>query len=407
MKKKNKKKKWMKKRHQIISKIAYHILGPYARWKYGVTTEPFKEMGDRAYLILMNHQTPFDQFFVGMSLMGKAVYYLATEDIFSNGWGSSLIRWAVAPIPIKKQTTDVAAVMNCMKVAREGGSIVIAPEGNRTYSGKTEYINPSIATMARKMRLPIALYRIEGGYGVQPRWSDMVRKGKMRAYVSRVIEPEEYANLSNEEVFALIEEGLMVNEGISDAVFESEVRAEYLERAVYVCPYCGLSEFESHGNYVECKKCHKKIEYGRDKRLSGIGFEFPFQYMTEWYDYQNEFVRNLDVMKHTEKPLYCDVAELHEVILYKNKKILREKVSVNLYGNRVVLDEGLDSELQLPFSEVTAAAVLGRNKLNIYHDGKVYQFKGGKRFNALKYVNFYYRHKNISKGDINGKFLGL
>ena len=129
--------------------------------------------------------------------------------------------------------------------------------------------------------------------------------------------------------------------------------------------------------------------------------------MTEWYDYQNEFVRNLDVMQHTEMPLYCDVAELHEVILYKNKKLLREKVSVKLYGNRVVLDEGLESELQLPFYEVTAAAVLGRNKLNIYHEGKVYQFKGGKRFNALKYVNFYYRHKNISKGDINGKFLGL
>ena len=58
---------------------------------------------------------------------------------------SALIRYLVAPIPIQKQATDVAAVMTCICLAREGGTIAIAPEGNRTYSGKTVYINPAIA----------------------------------------------------------------------------------------------------------------------------------------------------------------------------------------------------------------------------------------------------------------------
>ena len=55
----------------------------------------------------MNHQTAFDQFFIGMTFKG-AVYYVASEDLFSNGWVSSLLRWLVAPIPIKKQTTPAA-----------------------------------------------------------------------------------------------------------------------------------------------------------------------------------------------------------------------------------------------------------------------------------------------------------
>ena len=63
--------------------------------------------------------------------------------------------------------------------------------------------------------------------------------------------------------------------------------------------------------------------------------------------------------------------------------------------------------MNFPFDEVTAVSVLGRNKLNIYHNKKVYQLKSGKRFNALKYVNIYYRYKNVSKGDTDGKFLGL
>ena len=58
-------------------------------------------------------------------------------------------------------------------------------------------------------------------------------------------------------------------------------------------------------------------------------------------------------------------------------------------------------------SDTTAVTVLGRNKLNVYHGKKVYQFKGGKRFNALKYVHIYHRFRNISRGDADGKFLGL
>lgn len=106
-----KQKKWTKFRHRIVRNIAGGVIGLYSRWKYGVKADRFQEQGHRAYLILLNHQTPFDQFFVGMSFK-QPVYYLATEDIFSNGWISSLIRWLVAPIPIKKQTTDIGAVMS-------------------------------------------------------------------------------------------------------------------------------------------------------------------------------------------------------------------------------------------------------------------------------------------------------
>ena len=195
----NKKKPWMKYRHRVVRDIAYAVMYPYTRLKYNIKIDKFKEQGNRPYLILMNHQTAFDQFFVGMAFRGP-VYYVASEDLFSNGWISSLLRWLVAPIPIKKQTSDVGAVKNCIRVAREGGTIAIAPEGNRTYSGRTGYMNPAIAGLARMLKLPIALFRIEGGYGVHPRWSDVVRRGRMHAYVSRVIEPEEFAGLSKAEL---------------------------------------------------------------------------------------------------------------------------------------------------------------------------------------------------------------
>ncbi len=406
MREKQKQKKWIKFRHRIVRNILYILLYPYSRIKYGITIEKFKEQKKTPYLVLLNHQTPFDQFFVGMAFKGP-IYYLATEDIFSMGFLSSVIRYLVAPIPIKKQTSDVKAVKQCIRVAREGGTICIAPEGNRTYSGRTEYMSDSIASLAKMLKLPIALYRLEGGYGVEPRWSDVVRKGKMRGFVSQVIEPEEYKNMSNEELFDIIEKGLYVDEAVADQEFHHKRRAEYLERAMYVCPFCGLSKFESGNEFCECKNCGAKIEYMPTKEIKGINCDFPFRFVADWYDYQKDFINKLDVNEYLTAPIYRDEADVFEVIVNKKKVPFKTKVNILLYGDRIVFDEGEQGELKLDFCNISAVSVLGRNKANIYCGDKVYQLKGDKRFNALKYVHIYYRHKNVTKGEKDEQFLGL
>ena len=402
---KKKDKKWIKVRHLVARNIICVLLKPYTALKYSIKIEKFKEQGKRPYLILLNHQTPFDQFFVGMAFKGR-VYYVATEDIFSLGWVSSVIKYLVAPIPIKKQTTDVRAILNCIKVSKEGGTIAIAPEGNRTYSGRTEYMSPSIVPLARKLGLPIALFRIEGGYGAEPRWSDVVRRGKMRAYVSEVIEPEEYSKMTDEELFSRIESGLFVDEAKVDGEFRHKKLAEYLERAIYVCPECGLSTFESSNDLIECKKCGIRVRYLPTKELVGEDFDFRFRFVAEWYDHQSEYINSLDVLEYTDEPMYKDLASVSEVIPCKKKVKMAKNVEISLYGNRIEINAN-EKILSFAFDETLAVTVLGRNKLNIYHSGRIYQLKGSKRFNALKYVHVYNRYKNIKKGDENVKFLGI
>ena len=399
--KQTKKKKWLKKRHSAVRNILNVFFGPYARIKYGAKIKKFEEQGNQNFLILFNHQTAFDQFFVGMAFRGP-VYYVASEDLFSNGWVSSLIRYLVAPIPIKKQTTDVRAVLDCIKVSREGGTIAIAPEGNRTYSGRTEYINPAIAPLARKLGIPIALYRLEGGYGVHPRWSDKVRKGKMIGYVSRVVTPEEYASLSDEELYNIIKNELYVDEATDTKEFYYKKNAEYLERVFYYCPFCGISEFESKNDTISCKKCKRQVKYLPSKEFSGVGFDFPFRFVSEWYDAQNDYIRNTDLSGWLDTPLYQSKANLFEVVIYKSKKLLSKNTDVVLYGDRVII-----GNKSISFDEISAITVLGRNKINIYHNKQIYQLKGTKRFNPLIFVNTYYHSKNIKDGTKDAEFLGL
>ncbi len=402
MAKTKKPKRWTKFRHKVVRNLVYLPIYIYVRIAYGVRIKKFK--GEKKpYLILLNHQTPFDQFFVGMSIKG-AIYYMATDDIFSLGFLSKIIKYIIAPIPIKKQATDPRAVLSCMRIAREGGTIAIAPEGNRTYSGRTVHINPAIAPLIKKLNLPIIFYKIEGGYGVEPRWSDVKRKGKMTAGVSRVINLEEYQNYSNEELIAIIRNELFVDENLSGGVFKHKKRAEYLERCFYVCPRCGLATFYSKNEKVTCEKCGLSAEYLENKEFKGK--DFPFKNVGEWYDYQNSFINALDLSIYNETQAYVDKASIKRVIPYKKKVPLYKCATVKLFGDRIEVLNDSES-LTLNFDDLSAISVLGRNKLNVYVSNDVYQFKGDKRFNALKYVNFYYRYNNLKKGDENEQFLGL
>ncbi len=403
---KKKTQKWVKPRHKIIKTMLYPFVNAYVKLKCGVKIERFKGKGQ--YLIIANHQTSYDQFFVDL-IFKNPVYYLSSEDVFSIGFASKLLKFFFNPIPIKKQTQDTGAVINCMRVAKEGGSIAIFPEGNRTYSGKTEYINPSIAKLARKLNLPIAFIRIEGGYGVQPRWSDVFRKGYMRAYVSRVMELEEIKSCSVDQLIAIIKQELFVDENLSDNQYFHKKSAEYLERAVYVCPYCGLTKFESKNSQIECKKCLKKVRYLPNKQLEGVNFEFPFKNVGEWYDYQTEFVSKMDISVFENNPAYIDEEiSLYDVVFCKKKKVLNNDLKMLVFSDRFEFIKG-EYKTVLPLEKVSTVTVLGRNKLNIYFDNnrKAYQVKGDKRFNALKYVHFYYHYKNVKEGILNKQFLGL
>ena len=124
--------------------------------------------------------------------------------------------------------------------------------------------------------------------------------------------------------------------------------------------------------------------------------------MADWYDWQNDYICNTDLSQLTEEPVYQETVQLSKVHVYKYKELLKKEATVRLYGDRIALDDQV-----FPFETLGAVVVLGKNKVNLYTESEVLQLKGDKRFNALKYVNFFHKYKNRKTGDINGKFLGL
>ena len=91
----------------------------------------------------------------------------------------------------------------------------------------------------------------------------------------------------------------------------------------------------------------------------------------------------------------------------EHKELIESGVTLELYGDKITL-EGKSFEKKIfEFDTVSAITLLGKNKLDVYADGKVYQIKGSERFCALKYVNLFHRYKNVTTEVKDGLFLGI
>ena len=129
-------------------------------------------------------------------------------------------------------------------------------------------------------------------------------------------------------------------------------------------------------------------------------------------DYQTDLISALDIEENIDKIFFEDTANLSEVVPYKNKKLLKKGAKMSLFVDKIVINE-----VEYPFGQVLGLTVLGKNKLNVYYNGRILQLKGSKRFCALKYVNFYNHYKNVTnthnaltskEENSNGReFLGL
>lgn len=400
------KKTWVKKRHSTVKKFLHILLVPYLKRKYGFTYEHFSDTDNRPYLILANHQTPMDQFMFA-ACFNKLVYFIASEDIFSIPFGKT-IRHLVAPIPFIKSKKNISSIITCKQIAKEGASIFMMPEGNRTYSGVTEYINPTVTKLAKMLKLPIGFMVLRGGYGVRPRWSENIRKGTTHCAVKSVLEYETYKDWSEQQLYEYICKELYVDESNDNNEYCGKNLAQYIERAIYYCPHCGVTHFVSRGNEFTCTMCLLTVIYNPNKQFSSKDENPPpFKNIKEWYDAQRVYLLNLDY-DNLRGQVTSDKVKVFKVFLLKKKKKLFSNALLTLFADKVVMEK-CNQYLQCDFLKtVESMTVLGKNKLEIFCGENVYQIVGDKHFNAVKYVNFFYKYKNFMEGNHDsGQFLGL
>ena len=129
-------------------------------------------------IIASNHQTYIDPFWLSVPIK-RPTRYLAWSAAFRWPVVGRCLTWFGA-WPLALEGSDPAAIRRSLQWLREGGAVVIFPEGGRsTATGSLERFKAGAVRLALEAQVPILPVTIKGGNRVWPRGWRFPRPGKV------------------------------------------------------------------------------------------------------------------------------------------------------------------------------------------------------------------------------------
>ena len=251
---------------------------PFSAWSPGALTAS-GSAGPVRYsepvLILANHTSDLDFTDVAAHIANH-MYFVASDHVTAMGlFGRLFERW-FDPIKVTKGSSKAGGVIDIMRRLRRGNCVLLFCEGRLSHNGRSTYIAPATAKLAKSVRCKVVTFRASGGFFIEPRWQNYLNRGKLfSAGIVNEYSAAELSAMTNEEVLEHIRADLYV-----DAYAEQEQRMQRFKfrhgvrditRYYDVCPRCrsvdALST-EGDGMSVRCSRC------GYELTMDSCGF-FP------------------------------------------------------------------------------------------------------------------------------------
>ncbi|MBO4844845.1 MAG: 1-acyl-sn-glycerol-3-phosphate acyltransferase [Lachnospiraceae bacterium] len=331
--------------------------------------------------ILCNHNTDFD-FLLVSSVSETPLDFVATETMLRMGAVSKIAARKFKPILHDKGSSGTGTLKQIVSRIKDGRSVLLFPEGNRSFDGKTGEFSTAIGKIAKMVGATLVLYRLDGGYFTTPRWGKGLRKGKMSGKVTAVLSPKELAGTPAERLQSLIRERLMTDayeeQKENPVPFRSRVKAEYLESLFFICPECKKTgTLSSKKDTLSCSCGYKLImdEYGYLSDDDNVKHT-----ITELFDDQKKYLAQIKENSSNE-PLWTDQVQLSKLTF--DHRIVEEKPAT-LFAFK---DHIMINSEKLCHDQIVSIDIVQRNRLIIHvsNSDVRYEFTGKETFNAVKY----------------------
>ncbi len=129
---------------------------------------------DGPCIYVANHQSFLDPPVIGQ-LFEEEMHFLARKTLFDNPV-LNLVFPRKNILPIDQERPDPSSILRVLRTVKEGGRILIFPEGSRTPDGEMKEAMPGIGLiLGRLAGVPVIPIRIEGAYDCLPIHSSRLR----------------------------------------------------------------------------------------------------------------------------------------------------------------------------------------------------------------------------------------
>jgi 1-acyl-sn-glycerol-3-phosphate acyltransferase len=137
-------------------------------------------------IIAANHCSYLDPPLVGVACK-RAIHYLARKSLLDIPVLGPILP-ELNVIPVDQKNADRSALMGAIRVVRNGGAVLIFPEGTRSHDGKLQPAQPGIGMIAAKTGAPVVPVRISGSYDAFPKGARVPQSAPVKVEISRAIQ---------------------------------------------------------------------------------------------------------------------------------------------------------------------------------------------------------------------------
>ena len=351
-------------------------------WYYKISANISSELEsfNQPYILLSNHYGRYDPFIIS-HFIKKRPNFISSDAILRDKVIGTLFK-GLGAMPKKKGLRDSHIIREMVKVVRGGGALSLFPEGTRTWSGETQFMDPSIAKLVKLLKVPVITARMKGAYAFDPRWAASIRRAEVKIDYKLAITQEELQDLSEAEILSIIRGNLYHDDTAyqrqQKVKIRSKKRAEHIDLVLFQCPDClSFAGFNDNRNKFICVKCLSTYfvdDYGFLSTENGN--DLPFDNIHDWLIWQNKnFVQLLQekISEKSSAPLFY-VENMHiEYAIGDGRMQSKGNGNIYLYLDKLKITSS-DLEEDLLISEISSLGPQFNERLELFYGDRAYRF---------------------------------
>ena len=384
--------------YRITYPVIALVLRPIAYFFLNYRYERVKPK-HKPYLYFSNHTTYWDYILVGVASR-RQMFYVAGEHLFRNKLLYRVVLCLCGLIIRKKGAPAGDMILEMKQRLTEGGNVWMSPEGTRSLNGESAFISPNTGKLVKEcaeIGAGLITYRIHGGYLRRPRWSTVIRKGRMWGEFVHEYSPEELKAMSLEEINRHINEDMYVNTFADQKekhyVYKGHDLASGLETVLYVCPKChAIGTLHSHDDKLTCE-CGYSVKFNEHGLFEQDGTDaMIYDNVRDWDHSQRDYLKEqLPVFMQypADKPVCMDTEQvLGKIGALKSVENLGTG-TFGIYTDRLEFN-GEKGVFSFPFADIIGFAFSMQMKLLFtMKDGTYYEVESKHLRSAVKYMVLY------------------
>jgi 1-acyl-sn-glycerol-3-phosphate acyltransferase len=148
-----------------IYRLVAEATRPVVFGLYGLRAEGVEHLpAEGGFVVAANHTSNFDPWPLGLALYPRQLHFMAKAELYNPLF--KLFFDAVGAFPVRRGEPDVSSFRTAVRLARDGGAVVMFPEGTRRTKGfrkrRRPQPHPGAARIAMAAGVPLVPAFISG-----------------------------------------------------------------------------------------------------------------------------------------------------------------------------------------------------------------------------------------------------